>query len=334
MYLATLYISLCNLYYRETQAPMKKQKLYMENKNKKYLHMKSFYKFGYVLILLILVNCKVQNPNGKLFDVPPILLSSQFSFTEGPASNKEGNVYFTDQPNDKIYFWDWKANQIELFLSKTGRANGTYFDKNDNLITCSDDNGEVWRVSKSKSIEALVKGFEDKRLNGPNDLWIDKYGGIYFTDPLYKRDYWKNFKVEIPEKNLYYRNKKGVITKLDTFVQPNGIIGSQKLKKLYVSDIDAGKTYVYDILGEGKLSEKKLFCEMGSDGMTLDNQGNLYLTGKGITIFNNKGEKINHIPIDENWTSNVTFGGENNSTLFITASHSVYALKMNVSGIK
>lgn len=296
--------------------------------------MKRFWKFGYLAVLMTLMNCKVQDKNVKLFEVPPTLLSTQFSFTEGPAADKEGNVYFTDQPNDKIYFWDWKSNQIELFLDKTGRANGTYFDKNDNLITCSDDNGEIWKISKDKNIEVLAKGFEGKRLNGPNDLWIDKFGGIYFTDPLYKRDYWKNFKEEIKDKSLYYRNKNGTITKLETFVQPNGIIGSEKLKKLYVSDINAGKTYVYNILGEGKLSGKTLFCEMGSDGMTLDSQGNLYLTGKGVTIFNPKGEKLANIPIDEEWTSNVTFGGKNNSTLFITASHSVYALPMNVSGIR
>ena len=220
--------------------------------------MKKYLKFSWIGFLLVLMNCKVQNSNGKLFEVPPIVLSSQFTFTEGPASDKFGNVYFTDQPNDKIYFWNWKTNKIELFLDKTGRANGTYFDKNDNLVTCSDDNGEIWKINKNKEIEVLSKGFEGKRLNGPNDLWIDKSGGIYFTDPLYKRDYWKNFKEEIPQRNLYYRNKNGTITKLETFVQPNGIIGSEKLKKLFVSDIDANKTYVYDILGEGKLSEKKL----------------------------------------------------------------------------
>jgi len=296
--------------------------------------MKIFWKFGYLAVLMMMMNCKVQNANQKLFEVPPTLLSSQFTFTEGPASDKEGNIYFTDQPNDKIYFWNWKTNKVELFLDKTGRANGTYFDKNDDLITCSDDNGEIWKISKNKEVLVLSKGFEGKRLNGPNDLWIDKFGGIYFTDPLYERDYWKNFKVEIPEKNLYYRNQNGTISKLGTFIQPNGIIGSQKLKRLYVSDINAGKTYVYNILGEGKLSEKKLFCEMGSDGMALDSQGNLYLTGKGVTIFNSKGEKLTNIPIDEDWTSNVTFGGKNNSTLFITASHSVYVLQMNVSGIK
>ena len=296
--------------------------------------MKNFWNFGYAAFLLVLINCKVQKTNEKLFEVPPTLVSSQFTFTEGPAADKAGNVYFTDQPDDKIYYWNWTSNKVDLFLYKTGRANGTYFDNDDDLITCSDDHGEIWKINKNKDVQVLSKGFEGKRLNGPNDLWIDKSGGIYFTDPLYERDYWKDFKVEIPEKNLYYRNQNGTVTKLETFVQPNGIVGSQKLKKLYVSDIDAGKTYVYQILGEGRLSEKKLFCEMGSDGMTLDSQGNLYLTGKGVTIFNSKGEKISHIPIQEEWTSNVTFGGENNSTLFITASHSVYILQMNVSGIK
>ncbi len=294
---------------------------------KRYLH------FSLVGLLLVLMNCQIQN-HKDLFEGHPKVISSQFTFTEGPAEDKSGNVYFTDQPNDKIYFWNWKTNKVELFLDKTGRANGTYFDKNDDLITCSDENGEIWKISKNKEITVLSKGFEGKRLNGPNDLWIDESGGIYFTDPLYERDYWINFKAEIPEKNLYYRNQTGTITKLETFVQPNGIIGSEKLKRLYVSDINAGKTYVYQILGEGKLSAKKLFCEMGSDGMTLDSKGNLYLTGKGVTVFNKKGEKISNIPIPEEWTSNVTFGGENNSTLFITASKSVYTLQMNVYGIK
>lgn len=296
--------------------------------------MKKVWKLSAVAVLLVLTNCKVQHNGENLFEGEPKLVSSQFDFTEGPASDKAGNVYFTDQPNDKIYFWNWKNNQIELFLEKTGRANGTYFDKDDNLITCSDEHGEIWKISKNKDVQILSKGFEGKRLNGPNDLWIDNLGGIYFTDPLYDRNYWQNFKQEIPQKNLYYRNSNRTITKLDTFVQPNGIIGSEKFKKLFVSDINAGKTYVYDILGEGKLSAKKLFCEMGSDGMTLDNQGNLYLTGKGVTIFNKKGEKINHIQIPEEWTANVTFGGKNNSTLFITASKSVYILEMNVSGVQ
>lgn len=297
------------------------------------------YKYSVLFfLLLLLINC---NSKGVLNSKEIVqknariqLVSDKFSFTEGPASDSFGNVYFTDQPNDKIYFWDWKTNKIAEFRTGSGRANGTFFDENDNLITCSDEKGQILKISKSGIAEILTTDFNGKRLNGPNDLWLDGKGGIYFTDPLYVRDYWRDFYQEIQEKNLYYRNSEGKITKLDTFTQPNGIVGSQKLKKLYVSDIDANKTYVYDILGEGKLGNKKLFCDLGSDGMTLDNLGNLYLTGKGVTVFDKNGTKILNIAVPENWTANVTFGGENFSTLFITASKSVYTLKMNVSGIK
>lgn len=294
--------------------------------------MKLLYRIGLVLAL---VNCQSVNYSHMFYDdVKPEKISDQFSFTEGPSSDEEGNVYFTDQPNDKIYVWEWKTNRIIEFLDKTGRANGTHFDKDGNLITCSDDQGEIWKISKDKNVQVLLKGFEGKRLNGPNDVWNDSSGGLYFTDPLYEREYWDDFKQEIPHKSLYYRNKEGKVIKIDTFTQPNGIVGSEKFKKLYVSDIDAKKTYVYDILGEGKLSEKKLFCEMGSDGMTLDKHGNLYLTGNGVRVFNRSGKKIYHIPIPEDWTSNVTFGGENNDILFITASKSVYILPTKVKGTK
>lgn len=297
--------------------------------------MKNLFKMTWVGLVLVLLNCQSVNYTRMFYhDVMPEKISDQFGFTEGPSSDKEGNVYFTDQPNDKIYYWDWKTNEIREFLSKTGRANGTHFDQDDNLITCSDDQGEIWKISKDKKIQILLKGFEGKRLNGPNDVWGDSSGGMYFTDPLYKRDYWIDFKQEIPHKSLYYRNKEGKVKKIDTFTQPNGIAGSEKYRKLYVSDIDAGKTYVYDILDAGELSEKRLFCEMGSDGMTLDKHGNVYLTGNGVTVFNRDGKKIYHIPIEEEWTSNVTFGGKHNDILFITASKSVYTLPTRVKGTK
>lgn len=258
------------------------------------------------------------------------LVSDTFSFTEGPAADRSGNVYFTDQPNDKIYRWDAKTGEVYEFLNKTGRANGTYFNKEGELITCSDEKGEIWDISPDKKIKILSDGANGRRFNGPNDLWIDKYGGIYFTDPLYLRDYWKNFKQEIPTKNLYFLSRNGSVTMLDAFQQPNGIVGSNKFHKLYVSDIDAGKTFVYDIEAEGVLKNKKLFCNLGSDGMTMDNAGNIYLTGDGVTVFSPAGKKIYHISVPEKWTSNLTFAGKDFSTLFITASKSIYTVKMNV----
>ena len=115
-------------------------------------------------------------------------------------------------------------------------------------------------------------------------------------------------------------------------VQPNGIIGTPNGKKLYVADIGDRKTYSFKINKDGTLSDRKLFTEMGSDGMTIDSKGNVYLTGKGVTVFNKKGEQIEHIPIDEGWTANVTFGGKDRQTLFITAMGSVYTLRMKVRG--
>uniref|UniRef100_A0AAU6WWB9 SMP-30/gluconolactonase/LRE family protein n=1 Tax=Chryseobacterium endophyticum TaxID=1854762 RepID=A0AAU6WWB9_9FLAO len=297
--------------------------------------MKNVLRAGCIGLVLVLLNCKSVNTNRMFYeDKKPEKVSDQFKFTEGASADKDGNVYFTDQPNDKIYYWDWKTNKIVEFMDKTGRANGTHFDKDGNLITCSDDKGEIWKISKDKKVEVMLSHFEGKRLNGPNDIWNDKFGGMYFTDPLYEREYWVDFKHEIPHKSLYYRSKEGKVTKVETFIQPNGIIGSHKFNKLYVSDIDAGKTYVYDILGEGKLSEKRLFCEMGSDGMTMDKHGNVYLTGKGVHVFNKEGKKIYHISIDEEWTGNIAFGGKNKDVLFITASKSVYTLPTRVKGVK
>jgi gluconolactonase len=82
----------------------------------------------------------------------------------------------------------------------------------------------------------------------------------------------------------------------------------------------------------GQITDKQLFADQGSDGMTLDNLGNLYLSGKGVTVYNSAGNKIAHIPVPANWTANLCFGGKNNDILFITASESVFILQMKVKG--
>jgi gluconolactonase len=116
--------------------------------------------------------------------------------------------------------------------------------------------------------------------------------------------------------------------------QPNGIVGTPDGKRLYVADIGGNKTYSYSINQDGTLSDKKLFVNMGSDGMTIDDEGDIYLTGKGVTVFNAKGEKIDYIPIDKPWTGNIKFGGKDRDTLFITASDSLYSLRTRVHGTR
>jgi gluconolactonase len=99
-----------------------------------------------------------------------------------------------------------------------------------------------------------------------------------------------------------------------------------------VADIKDRKTIAYDIGPDGSLGGKRLFCTPGSDGMTLDHCGNVYLTGDGVRVFNASGEQIEHIAIPQRWTANVTFGGKDRKTLFITAGPAVYTLKMNICG--
>jgi len=120
---------------------------------------------------------------------------------------------------------------------------------------------------------------------------------------------------------------------IDDMKQPNGIIGTPDGKLLYVADIGAGKTYRYAIQPDGSLKEKTLFCELGSDGMTIDSEGNIYLTGKGVSVFDPTGKKIEHIDVAEPWTANVCFGGKDRHTLFITASKCLYSLQMRVKGV-
>jgi gluconolactonase len=264
----------------------------------------------------------------------PKLISSQFSFTEGPAVDKYGNVFFTDQPNDKIWKYDTEG-RLSVFLEKTGRSNGMYFDKKGNLITAADENNQLWSISPDKKINILLDNFRGQRFNGPNDLWIDRKGGVFFTDPYYQRPYWKRKSPEMADERLYYlpRGKKEALVVDSNLVRPNGIIGSSDGKNLFVADINDKKIYKYDINKNGTLSNRSLFAPMGSDGMTLDNKGNVYLTGQGVTVFNPAGQKILHIPLP-GWTANLCFGGVNRDILFITSSKSVYTLQMNVQGLK
>jgi len=264
-------------------------------------------------------------------------LGDGYKFTEGPVADKDGNVFFTDQPNNKIIRWDAETGKFSTFSDNAGRSNGMYFDAKGNLVTCADEDNQVWSFDKKGKATVLVKNYGDKLLNGPNDLWIDPKGGIYLTDPLYKRDYWKRDPaMQQDGEHVYYLSPdhKKLVRVDDKLKKPNGIIGTKDGKKLYVADIGANKTYVYDIAKDGSLKNKTLFVSKGSDGMILDEEGNLYLTGDGVTVFDSKGEKIAHFPVHKGWTANLCFGGKNRDLLFITAETAVYGLKMKVKGVK
>ena len=278
----------------------------------------------------------------------PVRVADSYSFTEGPAADERGDVYFTDQPNNKIYRWDCESGKITLFTDQSGRSNGMYFDAQGNLITCADMDNQLWRFDmrstssrmlpqgcKNGQVEILITDYRGKLLNGPNDIWIAKDGGYYLTDPYFKRDYWtRDPERQQPVEGLYYLAPGGKqLVMLDsTLNQPNGLVGTPDGKYLYVAEAKVNRILRYDIQTDGSLSNRKVFADMGSDGMTIDDRGNIYLTGDGVTVFDKDGHKIAHFPIPEDWTANVCFGGKEHNILFITASKSVYTLKMLVHG--
>jgi gluconolactonase len=137
-----------------------------------------------------------------------------------------------------------------------------------------------------------------------------------------------------PDQSVYFLKPdlETLIKVEGTLKKPNGIIGTPNEKILYVSDIGDKKTWSYSIGRDGSLTNKKLFCEMGSDGMTIDEKGNLYLTGNGVTIFDKTGKQIGNIPVPEKWTANVCFGDSDRKSLFITASTGLYRIRMQVRG--
>ena len=260
-------------------------------------------------------------------------LAGNFAFTEGPTCDTNGNVFFTDQPNNRIMEWSVDG-KLSTFLQPAGRANGMYFDAQGNLIACADGHNELWSITPDKKVTVLVKDYHGKYLNGPNDVWIAPNGAMYVTDPFYQRPWWDHDTMALGSEDVFYLSpdRKNFVRVTDDLEKPNGITGTPDGRKLFVSDIGAGRTWRYDIQSDGSLTNKTLFCKLGSDGVTIDDEGDLYLTGRGVTVFDRNGRQIDHIDVNEKWTANVSFGGKDHKTLFITASESLYSIQLRVKG--
>ena len=256
-------------------------------------------------------------------------LAGGFKFTEGPVSDGKGNVLFCDIPNNRIHKWS-PDGKVSTFFANSGGANGLYFDKGGNLFVCQMDARKVVSIDKNGKVSVLADNYDGKDLNSPNDLWLDPKGGIYFTDPRYgRRD-----NLEQDGEHVYYlsADRKKLIRVVDDMVRPNGLIGTRDGKKLYIADHGAGRTYAYRINSDGTLSDKRLFATEGSDGMTIDNEGNIYLTTDAVKVYDSKGNCKEIIDIGER-PANVTFGGKDKRTLFITARTSLYSVKMRTKGL-
>lgn len=251
-------------------------------------------------------------------------VAGRYEFAEGPATDPNGNVYFSDINAGKIFKWS-SDGRVTVWRDGLNKPNGLAFDSAGNLIACEGGNGRLIAINPKGQITVLADQYNQKRFNEPNDLWIDPQGGIYFTDPAYQLQV-----VQTGEFVYYLSPDRSQITRvISDLVRPNGIVGTEDGKTLYVADHGAGKTFVYTVNADGTLANKRLFAPCGSDGMTLDTQGNLYLTTlTGVQVYAADGKHLRDIPTPEQPT-NVTFAGEKGQTLFITARTAVYTQQMS-----
>ena len=260
-------------------------------------------------------------------------VATGYQFTEGPAADRDGDIWFTDIPNSTIIRFDTSKQKAVVEHEDTEGANGLMFDRKNRLVACAGGRREVVRYDHDGSQTILAKNFGKKRFNSPNDLVLDGKGGFYFTDPAYFNTDDRDIEVE----GVYYVDREEqIIRVIDDMKRPNGLILSPDGRTLYVSDIGAKIIYAYHVNTDGTLADNRHFADAdgGADGMTVDEKGNLYAAcSSGIQIWDPKGNELPTITVPDR-PANCAFGGPNHRTLYITARRSLYRIKLNVTGFE
>jgi gluconolactonase len=282
----------------------------------------------------------IVEPGAKL-----VKLAGGCAFTEGPAADAEGNVYFSDSPNNRIMLLP-RGGEMWVWKTGTRGANGMLFDAEGRLITCNSqlapDGRTVSRYEKDGRVTVLADRYEGKKFNSPNDLAIDSKGRIYFTDPRYG----KTDDLEQDRMAVYRIDPGGKVTRVIGDLQvPNGILVTPDDRTLYVADNNPAEggnrnLVAYDVLPDGQVKRRKVLYDLktgrGMDGMKLDVAGNIYATAaegekSGVYVISPGGKLLDVIKTPENAT-NCTFGGPDLRTLYITAGGSLYSIRTTNAG--
>ncbi len=260
-------------------------------------------------------------------------IASGFGFTEGPAWDKAGFLYVSDEEQNKLYRVYLDGHKEPLI--SLGDPDGNTFDNQHELIDCASVLRAIIRVKPDGTYTTFADQFEGHRFNSPNDVVLGPDGALYFTDPTL--DLPKGEKQEIPFQGVYRADAKGNIRLLvKDMSQPNGLAFSPDGKRLYVDDSEQKNIRVFDF-ANGSVTNERLFGEEKEpggvpDGMRVDQMGNLYVVGpKGIWVWSPQGEHIGTIVVPEQ-PANLCWGDADYRALYITATTSVYRIKTKAQG--
>ena len=262
-----------------------------------------------------------------------------FQFTEGPYWHPEGFLLFSDIPANTVFQWTPDSAAARVFRRPSGNSNGLTADTEGRLLLAQHGWRRVARVEENEQETPLAERYEGQRLNSPNDLAVASDGTVYFTDPPYGVE---EAARELDFAGVYRIAPDGALHLVARdFERPNGLVLSPDEARLYVNDTAGGVIRVFDVTAGGTLENGRLFAELNDpdadgapDGMTVDARGNVYSTGPGgVWIFAPDGRLVDRIAVPERAT-NVTFGGADFGTLFITANHGLYRIRLEATGAR
>ena len=319
--------------------------------------------FCSLLSVSIVGNCLAADLPEGIVAQSQVEAATELVFTEGPAYHSDGSVYFTEIGNNRIMRLAPGAENADVFLQPSGRANGLMFDADGQLIACEgNEKGGLGgrRITRfdpiSKKRTVIVDRFAGKRFNSPNDLCIDNRGRIYFTDPYYgpNRD-----QLELDVEGVYRVDADGenLVRVLDkkSIARPNGIAISKDNRTLFVVDnhplTPVRKLWAFELDANGMPNGKsREFFDFGKgrggDGMCIDEQDNIYVTAganreytnqnrdnpAGVYVFSPQGKHLGVIPIPEDMVTNCCFGSEDKKTLYVTAGKTLWQIRTRIPG--
>lgn len=259
-------------------------------------------------------------------------VATGFKFTEGPVWNDSLGLLFSDTDGNTIYQWSPADSSTRPYLKPSNNSNGLTFDNQGRLVLTQMGLRRVSRQETDGSITPLVSTYEGKKFNSPNDLVIKSDGAIFFTDPNWNVPGGQQNQ-ELSFQGVFRLSPTGTLTLLDTtFDKPNGICLSPDEKKLYVVASPQGRIYVWDIVDDSIITNKKVLnttlLNGYGDGMKTDSSGNIYCTGPGgVWIFSPEGVYLDKISVPES-PSNCNWGDADRKTLYITARKSLYRIRL------